>query len=59
MEEGKKEDRPLELKSVSPNPVIKEKVVVTEPKPMEITIDEAYFQYFSDRIDGGKRVKPH
>ena len=59
MEEGKKEDRPLELKSVSPNPVIKEKVVVAGPKPTEITIDEAYFQYFSDRIDDGKRVKPH
>ena len=55
-EDDKKEDLPLELKSVPPNPVIEEKVVVTEPK--EITIDEAYFQYFRKRIDGGKCVKP-
>lgn len=54
-EEGKKEDLPLELKSVPPNPVIKEKIVVAQPK--KSTIDEACLEYFRDRIDGGKRVK--
>lgn len=56
-EDGKKEDLPLELKSVPHNPVFEEKVVVVEHK--ETTIDEAYFQYFRYRIDCGKCVKPH
>lgn len=57
LEYDKKEDLPLELKSAPPNPGIKEKICVIKPK--EITVDEAYFQYFIDRIDGGKRVKSH
>ena len=55
-EDGKKEDLPLELESVPHKPVFEEKVVVAEHK--EITIDEVYFQYFRNRIDGGKCVKP-
>lgn len=51
-ENGKKEDLAFQLKAMPHNPTFEEKLVVEERK--ETTVDEAYFQYFRKRIDGGK-----
>lgn len=55
LENSEKEDLTFQLKAMPPNPKLEEKHFVKEHK--EISVDEAYFQYFRNRIDGGKRVE--
>ena len=50
----KKEDKPLQLKAIS-SPKSEEKAIVRTRRVTNI--DEAYFQYFRDRIDTGKYVE--
>lgn len=56
LENDRKEDLPFQLKMIPHNTTLEEKLVVEERK--ETSIDEAYFQYFRKRIDGGK-FEPH
>ena len=53
-ENTKMEDQPLQLKAIPSSPKSEEKTVV---QARRASIDEAYFQYFLDRIDAGKCVE--
>ena len=55
LENSKKEDLTFQLKAMPHNPILEEKHFVKDRK--EINVDEAYFQYFRNRIDAGKCVE--
>ena len=55
LEKSEKEDLAFQLKVIPPSPKLEEKHFVKEDK--EISVGEAYFQYFRSRIDAGKRVE--
>ena len=57
LEKSKKEDLTFQLKGSSPSPKLEEKHFVKEDR--EISVDEAYFQYFRSRIDACKDVESH
>ena len=54
-ENTKIEDQPLQLKAIPSSPKSEEKVIVRTRRVT--SIDEAYFQYFRDRIDISKYVE--
>ena len=55
LENSEKEDLTFQLKAMPRNPILEEKHFVKDRK--EINVDEAYFQYFRNRIDAGKCVE--
>ena len=57
-ENNNKEDLTLQLKAVPQNnPTLEDKPIVKDRK--ENSVDEAYFQYFRNRIDAGKCVESY